>query len=164
MKKFSSLFVLISALTASSAAAQSMPGSLQGVWQTVEVTFPGPTPRTITLPTPPPNLTIVTAKHYSRVEDQSEKPRHNPADISKASADELRAVWEPFVGEAGTYEITDGNTLTMHPVVAKNPSAMKPGAFTTWSYRLEGNTIWVTARANQNGPVAAVTIKAVRIE
>ncbi len=163
MKKFSSLFVLISALTASSAAGQS-PSRLQGVWQTVEVTLPGPTPRTITLPTPQPNLTILTAKHYSRVEDQSEKPRHNPVDIGKASADELRAVWEPFVGEAGTYEISDGNTITMHPVVAKNPSAMKPGAFTTWSYRLEGNTIWVTARSNQNGPVAPVVIKAVRVE
>ena len=163
MKKFSSLFVLISALTASSAAGQS-PSRLQGVWQTGEVTLPGPTPRTITLPTPQPNLTILTAKHYSRVEDQSEKPRHNPVDIGNASADELRAVWEPFVGEAGTYEISDGNTITMHPVVAKNPSAMKPGAFTTWSYRLEGNTIWVTARSNQNGPVAPVVIKAVRVE
>ena len=39
MKKFSSLFVLISALTASSAAAQSTPGSLQGVWQTVEARY-----------------------------------------------------------------------------------------------------------------------------
>ena len=163
MKKFSTLFVLIGALTASSASGQSKSGPLQGVWQAVEVTLPGPTPQTITLPTPPPNLTILTAKHYSRVEDQSEQPRHNPADISKASADELRSVWEPFVGEAGTYEIA-GGTLTMHPIVAKNPAAMKPGAFTTWSYRLDGNTIWVTARSNQNGPVAPVTIKAVRIE
>jgi hypothetical protein len=41
---------------------------------------------------------------------------------------------------------------------------MKPGAFTTWSYRLEGNTLWVTAKANQNGPADPITVKAVRVE
>ena len=92
------------------------------------------------------------------------EPRPTPADIAKASADELRAVWGPFVGEAGTYEISSGNVITMRPIVAKNPAAMKPGAFTTWSYRLEGNTLWVTAKANQNGPVDPVTVKAVRVE
>jgi hypothetical protein len=47
-----------------------------------------------------PNLTIITARHYSRVEDQSEG--HVPfRGRDKASADELRRVG-PFVGEAGT--------------------------------------------------------------
>ena len=48
---------------------------LQGVWQTVEVTITGPGARTITIPEPRPNLTIVTARHYSRVEVQAEGPR-----------------------------------------------------------------------------------------
>jgi hypothetical protein len=48
--------------------------------------------------------------------------------------------------------------------VAKNPAAMKTGAFTTWSYKLEGNTIWLTAKTNQNGPVEQITVKAVRVE
>lgn len=165
MSKFLSLVAIgVTALTAGTAAGQSKSGSLQGVWQTVEVSVPGPTPRTISLPQPPPNLTIITAKHYSRVQVDAEGPRPMPADIAKASADELRAVWGPFVGEAGTYEISGGNVITMRPVVAKNPAAMKSGAFTTWSYRLEGNTIWVTAKTNQNGPVEPVTIKAVRVE
>jgi hypothetical protein len=163
--KFPSLVAIgVAALTAGAAAGQSKSGSLQGVWQTVEVSFPGPTPRTISLPQPPPNLTIITAKHYSRVQVDAEGPRPIPTDIAKASADELRAAWGPFVGEAGTYEISGGNVLTMRPVVAKNPAAMKSGAFTTWSYRLEGNTVWVTAKTNQNGPVEPVTIKAVRVE
>jgi hypothetical protein len=163
-KFFSVVAVGIATLTAGSLAGQSKPGSLQGVWQAVEVTLPGPTPRTIRLPQPPPNLTIITAKHYSRVQVDAEGPRPIPADIAKASADELRAVWGPFVGEAGTYEISGGNMITMRPVVAKNPAAMKSGAFTTWSYRLEGDTLWVTAKTNQSGPVDPVTIKAVRIE
>jgi hypothetical protein len=42
---------------------------------------------------------------------------------------------------------------------------MTPGAFTTWSYRLDGDTLWVTAQKNQDGPIAhPVTVKAVRVE
>ena len=146
-------------------AGQSTRGSLQGVWQTVEVTLTGPGARTITIPEPRPNLLIVTARHYSRVEDQAERPRPIPADLTKATADELRALWGPFVGEAGTYETTGGNMITMRPLVAKNPAAMGPGAFIVYSYKLEGDTIWVTQQRNQNGPFPnPATIKSVRVE
>ena len=139
--------------------------SLQGVWQTVEVTHTGPGARTITIPEPRPNLMIVTARHYSRVEVHTEGPRPIPADMTKASADELRAAWGPFVGEAGTYEITNGNVITMRPLAAKNPAAMVPGALITYSFKLDGDAIWVTQQRNQDGPFAdPVTIKAVRIE
>jgi hypothetical protein len=40
-----------------------------------------------------------------------------------------------------------------------------PGAFITYSFKLDGNTIWVTQERNQNGAFAnPATIKAVRIE
>lgn len=143
----------------------SKPGSVQGVWEAVQVTMTGPSPRTITIPEPRANLTILTAKHYSRVEVHAEGPRPAPKDIANATADELRAVWGPFFGEAGTYEITDGNTITMRPVAAKNPAAMAPGAFTTHTFRMQGDTLWVTDQRNQNGPIAnPVTAKLVRIE
>ncbi len=139
--------------------------SIQGVWQAVEVTITGPGARTIAIPEPRPNLTIITARHYSRVEDQSERPRPIPADVTKASADELRAVWGPFVGEAGTYEVTADNRITMRPIAAKNPAVMGPGVFITYSYKLDGNTMWVTQQRNQNGPFAnPVTVKVVRVE
>ena len=138
--------------------------SIQGVWQAVEVTIKGPEARTIAIPEPRPNLTILTARHYSRVEDQSERARPIPADVTKASADELRAVWGPFVGEAGTYETT-GNLITMRPIAAKNPAVMGPGVFITYSFKLDGDTMWVTQQRNQNGPFAnPVTVKVVRVE
>ena len=151
-------------LTSQGVAGQSKQESIQGVWQVVEVTMTGPGARTIAIREPRPNLTILTARHYSRVEDQSEKPRPVPADVAKASADELRASWGPFVGEAGTYEVA-GNLITMRPVAAKNPAVMGPGVFIAYTYRLDGDTIWVTQQRNQHGPFAnPVTIKAVRIE
>jgi len=160
------LLVLLSVglLTSASVEAQTRTGSIQGVWQVVEVRMSGPSPSTITIPEPRPNLTIITARHYSRVQVEADGPRPVLANVAKASADELRATWGPFVGEAGTYEIT-GNVITMRPIAAKNPAAMMHGAFTTWSFKLTGDTLLVTAEGNQNGPVAnPVTVKAVRVE
>ena len=152
-------------LTIQGVAGQSKPESIQGVWQAVEVTITGPGARTIAIREPRPNLTIITASHYTRVEDQSEKPRPIPGDVATATADELRAVWGPFAGEAGTYETTADHRMTMRPIAAKNPAVMAPGVFITYSYTLDGNTIWLTQQRNQNGPFAnPVTVKAVRIE
>ena len=74
------------------------------------------------------------------MEDQSGRPRPIPADVTKANADELRAVWGPFVGEAGTYEVTGGSVITVRPIVSKNPAVMGPGTSITYSYKLEGDT------------------------
>jgi len=144
------------------AAGQSKPVSLQGAWRAIEVTMTGPSARTIT--NLRPTLTVMSAKHYARVEDQSEGPRPILADISKASADELRATWGPFVGEAGTYELT-GEALTMRPMVAKNPAAMATGTFIIYSCKFDGNFITLTQQRNQAGPIANPwTIKLVRVE
>ena len=137
--------------------------SIRGGWRTVEVTIPGPNGRTYT--NIQPNLTIVTARHYSRVEVHAENPRPILADVGNATADDLRATWGPFVAEAGTYEVTGGNVIIMRPIVAKNPAAMARGAYSTYSYKVAGDTLWVTAQSTEKGPVVdQVKIKAVRVE
>lgn len=162
MTKVSSVFAALTLAVTLSLTASGKEQSIQGVWQVVEVAVAGA--GSIPIPEPRPNLTILTARHYSRVEVHAPGPRTMPGDITKATADELRAAWGPFVGEAGTYEI-QGDVMTMRPIVAKNPAAMAPGAFTTWTFKLENNTLVVTAKATQDGPVAnPVTVKAVRIE
>jgi len=151
-------------LTGHDVAAQSKPASIQGVWQAVEVTMTGPAARTISIPEPRPNLVMLSAKHYCRVSVEAEQPRPILADAAKATADELRAVWGPFAAEAGTYEVS-GNTITMRPFAAKNPGAMTAGAYVTYSFTLDGNTLLITYLRNQNGPIAnPATIKAVRVE
>ena len=163
-KRLSLVLLSVGFLTAAGVEAQTRTGSIQGVWQIVEVRMSGPNPSTITIREPRPNLTIITARHYSRVQVEAEGPRPVIANVAKATADELRATWGPFVGEAGTYEIK-GNLITMRPLAARNPAAMMHGAFTTWSFKLTGDTLLVTAEGNQNGPVAnPVTVKAVRVE
>jgi len=145
-------------------SAQSKRTGLEGVWQVAEVRVTGPDARTIAIPEPRPNLIIFTGRHYSRVEIHADGPRPVLADVGKATADELRAVWGPFVGEAGTYEVT-GGVLTMHPIVARNPELMAPGGALTYSVKLDGQTFWATVQNDRRGPVAnPVTVKAVRVE
>jgi hypothetical protein len=159
------VFLLGTLLAGGDIAARPARGPVEGVWQTVEVTVTGPGARTIAIREPRPNLLIVAARHYSRVEVHAEQPRPLLPDPATASADELRAVWGPFAGEAGTYELTTGNVITLRPIAAKNPAAMVPGAFVTYRYKLDGDTLWVTQQRNQDGPfVNPITIKAVRVE
>jgi hypothetical protein len=147
-------------LTRITLTAQSNPGSIQGVWQTDEVKITRG--RTIR---PQPSLTIFSGTHYSRTEVHTEQPRPVLADLARATADELRAVWGPFVGEAGTYELHGDHLITMRPVVAKNPAAMSNGAFWVYSYKVDGNTMTVIAQRNQDGPImSSETIKLARVE
>ena len=144
--------------------AQSTRDSVHGVWRVVEAVITGPGARTIAF-AERPNLTIITARHYSRVEVQADGPRPVLADVARATADELRAVWGPFVSEAGTYEVTPGGVITMRPIASKNPAVMGPGVFITYSYKLDGDTLSLTQQRNQNGPFAnPFTLKLVRVE
>ena len=164
MKRF--LFAALAAalVGVQAMAAQPARGSLPGVWHVVEARITGPAPRTISF-ADRPNLTIITAKHYSRVEVQADGPRPALADVAKATADELRAVWGPFVAEAGTYEIAPGGLVTMRPIASKNPAIMGPAVFITYAYQLEGDTLSLTQQRNQSGPFAnPFTLKLVRVE
>jgi hypothetical protein len=145
-------------------AAQTTGPSIQGVWRIVEARTGGAGGRTIPF-TGRPNLTIITARHYSRVEVQSDGPRPVLADVAKASADELRAAWGPLVSEAGTYEVTEGSLVTMRPIASKNPAIMGPGVFITYAFTLDGDTLSLTQQRNQNGPIAnGFTLKLTRVE
>jgi hypothetical protein len=156
--------LVVGVLTSQGIAGQTKGGSIQGVWRVQEVTITGSQARTIAF-RERPNLTIITARHYSRVEVQADGPRPIPADVTKATADELRAVWGPFVAEAGTYDVTAGNLITMRPIASKNPAVMGPGVFIAYAYTLDGDTLALTQQRNQNGPFPnPVTFKLVRVE
>ena len=163
MKKVLFAVLTVGLVSSGGMAGQSTRQPIQGVWRVVEATITGPAARTIAF-TERPNLTIITARHYSRVEVQADGPRPVLADVSKATADELRAVWGPVVTEAGTYEVT-GGSITMRPIASKNPAVMGPSVFIAYSYTLNGDTLSLTQQRNQNGPFPApFTLKLVRVE
>jgi hypothetical protein len=93
---------------------------------------------------------IFAGKHYSMMAASPERP--DIADLSKATADEVRALYGPMMGNAGVYEIA-GNLVTIRPVVAKFPVVMKPGAYEVYEFRIENNNLTLTQRRNVRGPV-----------
>ena len=108
-------------------------------------------------------LYLFTPTRYSMVLAATNRP--DIADPSKATADELRAVWGPLVANAGTYEIS-GDLVTIHPLVAKIPVVMKPGANEVYQFRIEGKTLTLRQVRNARGVAvgSAPVFKFVRVE
>jgi len=148
--------------TVSGVTAADSRAAFEGVWRTVEVVVPGPTPQTFRSPA---TLAIFHGKHYSRVEVHAEAARPVLKNPATASADELRAVWGPFVAEAGTFEITGTNVVAMQAMVAKDPAAMTNSAMSVYTYQRSGDTLTLTQTRTPAGPSAVpVTIKLERVE
>ncbi len=144
------------------AVAEPKSTALSGVWKFTEIKATGPNAHTNSKPLP--GLLIFTGRHYSVVHVTSDDPRPPLPDVEKATAAELLKAYRPFLANAGTYVIS-GETLSMYPVVAKNPN-MKPGeSFDTYTFRLQGSTLTVTEVGNAKGPIAnPASITLTRIE
>jgi hypothetical protein len=108
-------------------------------------------------------LYLFTPTHYSMLLAATDRP--DIADTSKATADEMRALWGPMIANAGTYEIS-GDLITIHPVVAKIPVVMKSGANEVYRFHIEGKTLTLTQVRNARGVAvdSAPTLKFVRVE
>lgn len=137
----------------------------QGVWRTVEVVMPGAPGAPSRILKPGATLAIFHGRHYSRVEVHADQPRSPLANVTTASADEIRAVWGPFVGEAGTFEVRANNTITMQATVAKNPADMNSGATSAYTYRHDGALLLLTQLRTPAGPSKyPITVKLARVE
>ena len=156
---------LMVAMVAGRSAAPSAAdpnAAVQGVWRTLEVVVPGAAGRTFK---PDATLAIFHGRHYSRVEVHAEQPRPPLGNPAAASADQLRAVWGPFFAEAGTFEVSGSDMITMRATVAKNPAAMRDGASTIYSYRRQGDTLTLTEVRTPAGPSAQpITVTLTRVE
>ena len=68
------------------------------------------------------------------------------------------------LANAGTYEVS-GDLITIHPLVAKIPVVMKPGANEVYRFRIEGKTLTLRqVRARGVAVDSAPTLKFVRVE
>jgi hypothetical protein len=128
-------------LTSGIAPAQQKATSLTGAWQVTKVQMTGPNARTVT--DPQPGLYLFTGKYFSLMMVNGDQPRPiHPTlpEVPKATAQEILAVYGPFVANTGTYDIS-GDELIMHPMVSKNPELM--GGRVTYSFEIQGNSLTV---------------------
>jgi len=127
--------------------ARAAASPLQGAWQVTDGRA---------------GLYIFAGTHYSMMAATSDRP--DITDLSKASREELIALYAPIVGNAGLYEI-EGNLVTIRPVVAKIPVVMKPGAYEVYEFKIDGSTLSLTQRRNVRGPVEnGATTRLTRVE
>jgi hypothetical protein len=159
---WSALAVALAGGFATTRTASYENAALEGAWRTIEVIVTSPAPQTYK---PGATLAIFHGHHYSRVEEHAEQPRPLLANPATASADELRATWGPFVAEAGTFELSAGNTVALQPTVAKNPAAMAKGARSVYTFKRDGDVLTLTQVRTPAGPSPnALTVKLVRVE
>jgi hypothetical protein len=155
---------LLVVATSVQARAQAGP-SLQGVWRVTEVVVTGANAKTET--SPQPGLYLFTKKHYSLTTVNSTAPRKNfgaaqdPNKLTEAEKIARYEAWNEFSANAGTYEVS-GNTITAHPVVAKNPAVMGPAV--TREFRIEGNTLTLIRKSAAGQPASVTTTKLTRVE
>jgi Lipocalin-like domain len=116
---------------------------LKGAWKAVNVGA-GPNSRRAV------GLAIFSDSHYSIMVFDAESERPDVADISKASAEEMRGLWAGWVANTGTYDVQD-DLVTIHPAGAKIPLVMKSGATEVYRYAVDGGTLTWTQRRNARG-------------
>ena len=124
--------------------------SIQGVWRIAEVTTTGP--NAATNKAPRPGVYIFTARHYSMVRDTTTGTTTRPAikDVANVTAAEALATFNPFMAQTGTYEVK-GDTLSVIPIVAKVPPATGKYVATTYSFKIQGDTLILTQGTNAAG-------------
>jgi hypothetical protein len=163
MRKAKTIIACLTALVVlvivQSAAAQG--NRLQGVWKTTELSMSGP--NAFKNSNPQPDLWIFAKTHYCSAAITSEKPRPNQP-VEKATDAQKLAIWDAFDADAGTYEVK-GTTLIMQAVVAKDPEDMQPGKPHIFDFKIEGNTLLLTLKVNQDGPLPnPLQFKLTRVE
>lgn len=116
---------------------------LKGAWRAVE-TGAGQNQTKVV------GLAIFMDTHYSIMYFDARAERPDVANVGQASADDMRALWNGWVANTGTYEV-NGDLVTIHPTGAKNPVVMKAGANEIYRFQIDGGTLSWTQQRNARG-------------
>jgi hypothetical protein len=144
---------------------------IEGIWKVTEIVVTGADASNV--PNPQPSLVIFTPRHYSLMYVTGSQPRkpytgEDPTDAEKMAA------FDSFVANSGTYEVA-GGTLTLHPIVARNPGFMA-GGFDKYQFRIEGTTLSLINKSTDfnfrkgdrvgpsTAPLSETRLKLVRVE
>ena len=153
---------LLIAVLGVGAFGQSKKG-IEGVWELSEITMTGK--YAMTMKITQPSVYIFTKKHYSKAYVASDKPRPVLDDYSKASREDLYAIFvDGFDANAGTYDLAGGK-LTLRPTVARSPSDMAAGTWITYALAITGDTATLTPETSNTGPnKKPISYKLTRVE
>ena len=159
------LVVAVLVVTASPSSRAQTPPSLQGAWRVTEVVVTGPNAETNK--SPQPGLFLFTKQHYSIITVNGPVARKDfgaakdPGKLTDAEKLARYEAWDKFSANAGTYQVS-GDTLTTHPIVAKNPAVMGPAI--TRQFKIDGNTLTLIRKNLPGQPGGESTTRLTRVE
>ena len=128
------------------AAAQEVAGA----WRLDEATLPGPEGKTAKFSNP--NIYLFTKGHFSIIRIEGDKPRLTDSWTTMTPEQVIDTYIKQFTASGGTYEMK-GSTLTMKTTIAKNPNIMTRGDWISYTVKLNGQSMTLTATATNEGPI-----------
>lgn len=155
--------VLVVAASVSSRA--QTPASLTGAWRVTEVIVTGANAETNK--SAQPGMYLFTKHHYSITTVNGLVPRKDfgaakdPAKLTDAEKLARYEAWDKFSANSGTYQVS-GNTLTTHPLVAKNPAVIGPAI--AREFKIEGKTLTLIRKSPAGQPESVTTTTLTRLE
>jgi hypothetical protein len=128
------------------AAAQEVAGA----WRLDEATMPGTEGKTAKFGNP--NIYLFTKGHFSIIRIEGDKPRSTDSWTTMTPDQVIDTYIKQFTASGGTYEMK-GGTLTMKTTIAKNPAFMARANWISYTVKINGQTLTLTAAATNEGPI-----------
>ena len=138
------LFVIL--VLSGFAAAQEVAGA----WRLDEITTTGTEGKTSKFAQP--NIYLFTKGHFSIIRIEGDKPRSTDPWMEMTRDQVIDAYIKQFTASGGTYDMK-GSTLTMKTTIAKNPAFMARANWISYTVKLSGQTMTLTAAATNEGPI-----------
>ena len=99
-----------------------------------------------------PNIYLFTKGHFSIIRVEGDTPRSTES-WTKMTPDQVIDTYiKQFTASGGTYEMK-GDTLTMKTTIAKSPGFMARANWISYTVKVNGQTMTLTATATNEGPI-----------
>ena len=121
-----------------------------GAWRLDEATMPGPGGKIAKFTNP--NIYLFTKGHFSIIRIEGDKPRSTDSWTTMTPEQVVDTYIKQFTASGGTYDMK-GGILTMKTTIAKNPAFMARANWISYSVKVNGKTMTLTATATNEGPI-----------
>jgi len=121
-----------------------------GAWRLEEVVMTGADAKTSKFSNP--NIYLFTKGHFSVIRIEGDKPRSTDSWTTMTPEQVIDTYVKQFTASGGTYEMK-GGTLTMRTTIAKNPGFMARANWISYTVKVDGQKMTLTAAATNEGPI-----------
>ncbi len=128
------------------AAAQKVAGA----WRLDEIKTTGTDGRASRFSNP--NIYLFTKGHFSIIRIEGDKPRSTDNWTTMTREQLIDTFIKEFTASGGTYDMK-GSTLTMKTTIAKSPGFMARANWISYTVKIDGQTMTLTATATNEGPI-----------